>query len=150
MKNKDILYSVLLTTALAINPLVAKTVNSSAKHQTNTLKINIAKILHKRGIDDDAAKQISEDFFLDNEELFSMMLKNLENGCSILSEEEILHFISQLALQRKKIKLDSYASLVSMVQNIKNKIPSKDTLQELEQIATKNFLFSQYISTRTI
>ena len=146
MKNKDILYSVLLTTALAINPLMAKTLNSSAKHQTTSLTIDIAKILHNRGLDDNVAKEISEDLFSDNEELFSMMLKNLENGCSILNEEKILNFISLLALQRKEIKLDSYSSLVSIVQNIKHTTPSKDTLQELEQIATKNFLFAQYVS----
>jgi hypothetical protein len=146
MKNKDILYSVLIATALAINPLMAKSINLSSQNQTTSLSINVAKILQNRGLDDDAARVISEEFFADDEDLFHLMLKNLEHGCSVLSEDEILDYVSSIALQRKQLKLDSYSSLVNMLHSIKKIPPSKETLLELENIAMKNFLFSQSIS----
>ena len=146
MQRRDIFYTALIATALALSPLTPTPISHSAKHQANSLSTNIASMLYKRGLDDDAAREISENFFLDNEDLFSFMLKNLENGCSIISEDEIMNYLSSMALQRKSIELDSYESLVSMVHKIKNRALPKETLKQLEQIASKNYLFSQQIA----
>ena len=101
--------------------------------------------MHKRGLEDNAAKEIAENYFTEDEELFALMLKNFENGCAIVSEEELMNYVSSMALQRKNIELDSYSSLVGMVHKIKNRALSKETLDELRQIATKNYFFSQQI-----
>jgi len=146
MQRRDILYSALIATALALTPFTPTPVSLSAKHQATSLSMSIATILHKRGLDDDAAREISENYFSDNEDFFTFMIKNLENGCSIISEDELMNYLSSMALQRKMVELDSYKSLVGMVHKIKNRALSKETLKELEQIATKNYLFSQQIA----
>ncbi len=146
MNRKDILYSVLITVSLALNPLSAMTLTLVTQQQTNTLSATIAQNLYSRGLDEEAAQRISKEFFEDKEELFSFMLKNLANGCGVLSEQEILEHISSQALKKARIRLDSYSSLVSMVQKIKNQVASKETLLELQNIATKNTLFSKYVT----
>ncbi len=146
MQRRDILYSALIATALALTPFTPTPISQSAKHQANSLSMSIASILHKRGLDDDAAREVSENYFADNEDLFSFMLKNLENGCSIISEDELMNYVSSMALQRKDVELDSYKSLVGMVHKMKNRALSKVELKELHNIATKNYLFSQQIA----
>jgi energy-converting hydrogenase A subunit M len=143
MKKINLFYSAVIATVLSLNPFVAAQLNASTQQRTNSLSFKIAKVLHNRGIDDDVAKEIAEDFFSEDEELFSIMLKNLENGCSELNEKDILNYISSMALHRKSVKLDSYASLVDITYKITNKKLNKETLKELENIATKNYLFSK-------
>ena len=145
MKNRTIFYTALITTLLAFNPLTQTTLNASTKNQTSSLSINVAKMLHKRGLDDDAAREISENFFSDNEEEFSIMLQNIENGCSLVTRDELMEYITSAILQRKTIRLDSYEFLVGMVHRIKNRALEKETLEELKNISTKNFLVSQHI-----
>ena len=144
MKNRTIFYSALIATILALNPLTPTTLNAKTTNQASTLTLNIAKILHKRGLDDDIAYEISENFFLNNEELFSIMLQNLENGCSLVDRDKLLNYISSLVLQRKPIKLESYEFLVGMVYKINNKPLSKKSLEEIKNISTINLLLSQY------
>jgi len=146
MQRREIIYSALIATALALTPFTPAPISHSAKHQTSSLSLNIANILHKRGLEDDAAKEIAENYFTEDEELFALMLKNFENGCAIVSEDELMNYVSSMALQRKNIKLDSYSSLVGMVHKIKNRALSKETLDELRRIATKNYFFSQKIA----
>ena len=145
MKKSDILYSALVVTVLTINPLFTSSLNASV-NRTNFISSSVANILARRGINDDAAKEIAEEFFADKEEEFALMLKNIANGCSVLSENEIMDHISSLALHRKNIELDSYASLVNMVQKIKNISPSKETLKELQNIADINSLYAKKTS----
>ena len=146
MKKINLFYSALIATALSLNPLLSTQLNAATQQTTNSLSFKVAKVLHNRGLDDDAAKEIAENFFADDEELFAIMLKNLENGCNKLNENLILNYISTLALQRKNIKLDSYAFLVDMAYKITNKKLSKETLKELENIATKNYLLFQQVA----
>ncbi len=146
MKKQDILYSTLLAFILTLNPLSASTLKLSTQNQTNSLTLNIAKILHNRGLDDDAAHEISENFFLDNEEDFSMMLTNIENGCSIINRDELIEYLSSLILQRRDVDLSSYEFLVGMVHNIKKRALNSETLQELKNISSKNFIYSQHIA----
>ncbi len=141
MKNTNLLYSALIATVLALNPLVTTSLNASTQQKTNSLSFRVAKNLNNRGLDEDMAREIADGFFSNDEELFSIMLKNIESGCSVLSEDEILNHISSMALHRKTLKLDSYDSLVNMTFKIKNRALEKETLKELENIAMKNFYF---------
>ncbi len=103
----------------------------------NTISSSIASILHKRGLDVDAAKDISNNF-TDDDNLFDLMIKNLENGCAILRKEEILEYLSTVALYRKNIDLTSYSCLFDMVYKVKQKPLNKKTLKQLDNIARKN------------
>jgi len=144
MKKKDILHSALVVTVLTINPLFTASLTASI-NKPDSISFNIARILYSRGLNDSAAREIAESFLEEDEELFALMLKNIISDCGVLSENEIMNYLSSLALQRKSIDLKSYASLVNMVQKIKSIAPSKETLKELQNIAIKNSVYTQQV-----
>ena len=141
MKRRDILYTAIITTLLALNPLFVSPLNASTQVQTSTLSYHIVTNLYKRGIELDAAKELGETF-VDNAEMDENMLfyglKNLANGCDIVSDEEIIDHISTMALKRQKVDVTNYSSLVSMVQKMKHQVLDNKTLKQLEQVALKN------------
>jgi len=145
MKKTYILYSVLVATALSVNPLYATklSVTPIQTNKRNSLSFGIAKILYNRGINSDSAIKISENFFADTTEDFFVMIKNIEDISSSLNEDDIMEYLSSLALQRKTIDLSSYDSLVKMFQSIKQVTPSKNNLEELHSIAKVNFRYSK-------
>ena len=145
MKKSNLLYATLVATALSVSPFLttplSATVTQSKK--TSNLSYNIANILYSRGIELDSAQKISNDYLGNNEELFSVLLENIDNRCSVLSKDEIMNYVSSLALQRKSIELDSYSALIKMVHQIKHASPSKETLLELQNIANLNNAYAQ-------
>jgi len=74
----------------------------------------------------------------DDEELFTQMLENLLNGCKSMRKEEVLTFLSNEALFRKSVDLESYDTLVSMASKIKQKSLDNVTLKELQSVAKQN------------
>jgi len=128
----------ILVSVLALNPLVA--VEFQNKIQTrinNTIKVSnsIASILHKRGIEEDAAKEIADSLVDGDEELLMQMVDNLT---SVLPYDAIMEHLSTMALHRKAIRLDSYDHLVSMVTKITKSPLDKSVLDHLQVIAKLN------------
>jgi hypothetical protein len=118
------------------------TPNNVSQSQTNinTVSMSIASILHKRGIDKEVAQELSLNHLDEDELLLEMMIQNLEDGCDIVSREEILEYISTAVLHRQNIHLDSYDHLISMVSKIKQMNLDNQTLKALKNIATINRL----------
>lgn len=102
--------------------------------------MSIASILHKRGIDEDAAQELSDNHLEEDEALLALMIENLEDGCSMVNREEVLEYLSTAVLYRQNIHFDSYDYLVSMVSKIKQKSLDTETLQNLRDVAKKNSL----------
>lgn len=147
MNKNNFLTVALLASALTLGQATASPLKTTNQTKINTLSSSIASILHKRGIDEDAAQKISNEFVSkEDENLFAIMLYNLENGCNVVNRDEILEHLSRAALHRQTIKLDSYSYLVSMVHKIRKKALNKETLLQLDSIATKNILFSRVIA----
>ena len=146
MNRSNLISVTLLVTALAFNPLFAQhNINTNILVQENRVTSKIASILHKRGLDEDAAKEISEKLVEEDEELFALMLNNLLYGINDLKKDEILEYLSTPALHRQNVELDSYAQLVSMVSKIKQSTLNKQTLDQLKEIAQSNsFLVQNY------
>ena len=142
MKNNNFIHLTLLASALALSPLVATTINTTAQSKVNTTFSSIANILHRRGLDEESAIKISQKFMNEQDEMFFSMINNLEKGCSILSKEEILEYISSLALRQESLRLDTYSFLVGMTYEIKKRPLHQETLRELQNIATKNTIIS--------
>jgi len=139
--NKGFLSVTVFVTSLILTPVMASPFNINIKIQKNSISTNIATILHKRGLDEDAAQKIAKSFIGEDEELFTIMLRNLENGCSTLSKNEILEYLSHSALQKRAVDFTSYSSLIGMVQKIKKQAVEPYTMKELEKIANKNSLY---------
>jgi len=137
-KNKNILSSLLLVSSLTLTPFLSITVHASSQLTQNSLSNTVAKNLHRRGIDKEASKKIANNIFNIDEELFTLMLQNLEQSYPSLNKAEILNFLSTQALMKKSVNLNSYSYLVNMMHQIKNKIPNKDELNILNAVATRN------------
>ena len=136
-KSNNIISSTLLASALTLSSL--GTTNLSATQQTkrNSVSSSIASILYRRGLDEDVAHNISKSF-IEDEELFAKRINNIESGCNILSENEILTYLSKAALHGKSVQLDSYNYLVGMAYDIKQKPLDKEILTQLNNIALLN------------
>jgi len=144
MDKRNLISVTLLVTALAFNPLFAQYSNKANQLvQENRITTKIASILHQRGLDEDAAKEISENLVKEDEELFALMLNNLLHSCDIVEKDEILEYLSRAALHRQNVNLDSYAQLVSMVSKIKQSVLDKNTLEQLKVVAKSNTYFAQ-------
>lgn len=142
MEKRNFISVTLLVSALAFNPLLAKQFNITTISQTkvNTVSSSIASILYKRGLDEDAAQEISENLVEDDEALLAMMMQNFEEECSIVSREEVLEYLSTAALHRQHVRFDSYDHLIAMVSKIKQTTLDTKTLQNLRDVAKKNSL----------
>ena len=142
MDKRNFVSVTLLVSALAFNPLGAQQLNTNASSQIqrSTVSSSIASILHKRGLDEDAAGEISNNLVDEEDELFALMINNLLNECTSLSKEEVLEYLSTAALYRQNVHFDSYAQLVNMVSKIKQKPLNEKTLKQLIAIAKKNSL----------
>ena len=141
MSKENLFRITLFVSVLALNPVVAETLKPTTNiqsQQETRVSTSIANILHKRGLDEDAAEELSQNFVADDEELFARMLENLLNGCKSMSKDELLTYLSNEALFRKSIDLKSYDQLVAMVSNVKQKSLDQVTLKELQTIAKQN------------
>lgn len=141
MDKRKMISVTLLVSVLAFNPLVAQQlhINIGSQIEQNTVSSSIASILHKRGLDKDAAQVISNNLIDEEDELIiAIMIENLIHECSSLSKEEVLEYLSTAALYRDNVRLDSYAQLVHMVSKIKQKPLNEKTLKQLSAVAKMN------------
>ncbi|HFQ61072.1 MAG TPA: hypothetical protein ENK39_02070, partial [Epsilonproteobacteria bacterium] len=71
MSKENILRITLFMSVLAFNPVIAEVVkpisNIQSSQQETRVSTSIANILHRRGLDVDAAKKISQEFVADDE-----------------------------------------------------------------------------------
>ncbi len=137
MTKNNIISSTLLASALTLSSVGSSNLSANQQIKRDRVSSNIASILHKRGLDKDAADSISNKF-IDDEELFAKKINNLEEGCSILNRDEILDFLSKAALHKRSVQLDSYQYLVGMVYDIKQKPLNREILDQLKNIAIIN------------
>jgi len=142
MSKENILRITLFVSVLAFNPVIAETLknttNIQTKQETTRVSTSIANILHKRGLDVDAAEELSQNFVADDEELLSHMMENLLRGCKSISKDALLTYLSNEALFRKNVDLQSYDQLVAMVGKVKQTALDKVTLKELQNVAKQN------------
>jgi len=142
MSKENLLRITLFVSVLTFNQVAAETFTLqklSQIHKTKSVKSSIAKILHNRGLDADAAEALSDEVILD-EIVFSEMLENLLNGCTYVKEEEVYAYLSREVLFRKTVRLESYDYLLAMVSSIIKRPLDKQTLSKLQMVASDNKL----------
>jgi hypothetical protein len=129
----------ILVSVLALNPLIATEIQNRVQTKVNNVlpvSGNIASILHKRGLEKDAAEEIADSMVGEDEELLGQQIENLS---IVVTQEEIFEHLSTVALYRKHIKLDRYDHLVSMVSHIrKSNSLNKSILAQLQFVAKLN------------
>jgi len=142
MSKQSFISVTLLVSALTFNPLVAQQLNvtSSSQLERTSVTLSIASILHKRGLDEDAAQKISEDLVNENDDIFALMIENLLQGCDSVNKEEVMEYLSMAALHKQDVQLGNYAQLVHMLSTIKKKALDEGTLAQLSMIAKHNTL----------
>jgi len=141
MSKEYILRITLFVSVLAFNPAVAKTLKNTTNIQTQQdtrVSTSIANILHKRGLDEDVAEELSQNFVAEDEALFTAMVENLLQGCKSISKEALLTYLSDEALFRKSVDLKSYDTLVGLASKIQQKALDKVTLKKLQNVAKEN------------
>ena len=140
MEKRNIIGVTLLVSALAFNPLSANELNTNtaSQRQVNSITSSITHILHKRGIDEDMAKQFSQNLTDNEDELFAAMIDNLLHEYSNVNKEEVLEYLSTAALYRQNVNFDSYSHLINMVSKIKRKSLDQEELKQLSAVARSN------------
>ncbi|MEA2072326.1 MAG: hypothetical protein U9O86_01980 [Campylobacterota bacterium] len=140
MTTTKILTLTLLATTLTLGAAVPRELNATTKQRTNSISNQVASTLYRRGIDENVAKELSESILNNtDEELFALLTKNYANDSGI-KLEEIYTELGKLALQRKNVDFSSYSFLLKLTQSIKKESLSKDELEVLEAVSTKNTL----------
>jgi len=105
---------------------------------THSVSNRIASLLHHRGIDEQIASEIAGNVVKDEDEVFlSLMIQTLEQK-NIVTQEDVVEYLSTAALYREKIDFKQYDNLVGMVRKIKKEILDQDTLKELSAIDKMN------------
>jgi len=144
MRHIQFLTATLLATALTLGASNTQVLDDGLQLKVNSISSLLAQMLQDRGLTEEASHKIANNFLDTDEHTFTYMLKNIEQGSTVLNEKEILDFLTMQALQRKTAELDSYSYLVNMTHRITNRALSSETLNELESIATKNSLYRQF------
>ena len=141
MNKQNIITITLVMTGLALNPIMAEEQHYNVlqnKIVKKTVTSSIAKILHKRGLDEDVADEIAINFVSDEDEiLLAMLLHQLELH-DIVNKEEVLEFLSHAALHKQKLDFKSYDHMIGMVSKIKQEALDKHTLKLLNNIVKIN------------
>jgi uncharacterized membrane protein YheB (UPF0754 family) len=145
MTTRTILTLTLLATTLTLSAAVPKEVRETTRQQTNSISKAIASVLYRRGIEEDKAIELSSALISTDEELFSLMLHNLIFMTG-LHKEEVLEYLGKQALNKKRVDLSSYASLVKISQSLTKEALAAKDLQNIKELSSKNELLMRVFS----
>ena len=141
MSKQNFITLTLIISGLALHPVTANAVLTTVTYHQNinhSVSSGIASLLYSRGLDKDAADEISEAFVSEeDEDLIAGLIQDLERE-NIVSRKEVLEYLSTKALHKQKLDFHSYDHLVGMVSKIKQKSLNTQTLKQLHTIAKRN------------
>lgn len=141
MHKQNLLTITLIVTGLALNPVMAenelRTVSTSV-NVNHTVISSISSILHKRGLDADAADALAANFVsVEDEILLAMLIEKLEAE-NIVNKSDVLAYLSDAALHRQTFDFHSYDHLIGMVSKLTQKSLDNNTLAQLRLITKQN------------
>jgi len=138
MHKQNFITVTLIITGLALNPVMGETAERRIGFSTvnhHSVVSSIAKVLHNRGLEEDAAKAIASEFVSEEENsLLEMVICLLENH-DIVTREEVLAYLGQAALHKQKLDFKSYDQLIGMVEKIKQNPTEENTRKKLSELA---------------
>lgn len=141
MKKQNFITLTLIISGLALNPVMADAVYTTvalSQKINDPVSSAISSLLYNRGLDKDAADEISKNFVSEEDEvLLALVIEELDRK-NIASRKEIMEHLSTMALHRQKFDLHSNDHLVGMVTKIRLGSLDSKTLKELHRIAKRN------------
>ena len=141
MNKQNFITITLIISGLSLNPVMADTVLTTVVQSQNIsepVSTGIASLLYNRGLDKEAAEQISENFVSESDEvLLALLIEELDRQ-NIVSRKEVLEYLTQTALRKQKFDFHSYDHLVRMVTTIHKKSLDNKTLNTLSMISKSN------------
>ena len=141
MNKQNFITLTLIISGLALNPVMANAVFTTVTYHQNindSVSSSISSLLYSRGLDKEAADEISENLLSEeDEDLLEGVIQDLERE-KIVSRKEVLEYLSTKALHKQKLDFHSYDHLVGMVSKIKQKSLNTQTLKQLHTIAKRN------------
>lgn len=119
-------------------PLETTQIDGNYHVLDNTHK-SIAAHLEAQGLEKSVAKKRAQDLFSSNGNDIEVKLHHLQTHPSLaLSRQEIDKALAKRALYQRSLDLDTYASLVGFLQEIKAHPLDKGVLEAVQQITTLN------------
>jgi len=143
MNRENLLRITFFVSIMVLNPLWAERAGLLLPAQTRqqqSLTAEITQTLYRRGLEQEAAARIS-DAFVEEDELLSQMLATLLYEYPQISRDEALSYLATQALQRQRIQLDSYDSLIAMITSIQKRPPDAQALRALQRATQINRLY---------
>ncbi len=141
MNKQNFISLTLIISGLALNPVMANAVLTTVSQSQNindSVSSSISSLLYSRGLDKDAADEISENLVSEEDEaLLARIIQDLDRE-NIVSRKEVLEYLSTKALYKQNLDFHSYDHLVGMVSKIKQKSLDSKTLKQLHTIAKSN------------
>ncbi|MBT8343667.1 MAG: hypothetical protein KJO45_03020, partial [Sulfurovum sp.] len=114
MNKQNFITLTLIISGLTLNPVMADAVVNTVSHSQNinhSVSSSISTLLYSRGLDKDAADEISENFVDEEDEiLLAMLIQDLDRQ-KIVSREEVFEYLSTMALHKQKFDFHSYDHL---------------------------------------
>ena len=141
MNKQNFLTLTLIISGLALNPVLADAeLNRVSLSQTlnHSVTSSISTILFNRGLDEDVADELAANLVDEEDEMFLAMLVQTLDAKNIAGREEVLEYLSTVALHKQNIDFKKYDNLVGMVSKIKQKSLDTNTLNQLGYIAKIN------------
>ncbi len=138
MNKQNLLTLTLIISGLALNPVMAEATLAQFTQTQNinqTVTSGISTLLYNRGLDEEAAEELAQNFVEAEDEMFLAMLLQTLEVQNIASREEVLEYMSSAALHRQTLDLKKYDSLVGLVSKIKQKTLDVQTLTQLSHLA---------------
>ena len=141
MNKQNFITLTLIISGLVLNPVMAESVHhtvSQNQHINQSVVSKVSTILHKRGLDEDVAEEMALNLVSEEDEvLLAMMMETLQMQ-NIVTKDEVLEYLSHVALHKQKLDFKSYDTLVGMVSKIKQKSLDTYTLKQLSHLAKIN------------
>jgi cytoplasmic iron level regulating protein YaaA (DUF328/UPF0246 family) len=141
MSNKIFIITVFISNIAfgAILPIatIQKTVTQK---QTQRIANKASQNLQSRGIQRKIAEEKINNILDTDNVITDLMAQNILKNVKSVKEENIVEFLSQAALQGKKVDLSSYATLISIVQKSSRRLIDKEMSYTLEKLSDENKL----------
>jgi len=141
MNKENILSITLFVSIIVLNPMMTQTLEANVNtqsHQTKRLSTEIQTILSDRGIEEEAAHDISEQFIARNHPHMERMVENILYASLAITKEELLGYLANEALFKRDISLAHYDYLIGMMSEIKKKVLDKGILKNIKTLSLSN------------